>query len=301
MNPESSPLGANPAGSNLNCGGTWFSNAIKLIFVVHLFGCSVHQVNLPGADSGFVESDASQAAEFNAALKSSANEIRTFRGLVSIKARKAVGREEFNQVLVFSRPDKLRIETFAPGVNQLLTLVVVNGDKIQALDRKNLTGLQGEVNTYNVEKLIEIPLLPEEFMLWILGRFLPQDEATLFSSSISRKPTSNTYSARYDLRDGRSFRILVDWDGKAAPRVIGFELYTIDEKAPVLVSRFNYSEPEMTGSFAYPARVEVELKKRSLYVELSLQNPRINPILEDKTGRLFRVSFPQNYEIQALP
>ena len=296
VNQESSQTGL-----NLTWDGARIFTAIILIFASCLFGCVAPQVNLPGVDSGFIESGATEAADFNSALKKSATEIKTFRGLVTVKARKAVGREEFNQVLVFSRPDKLRIETFAPGVNQLLTLVVVNGDKIQALDRKNLTGLQGEVNTYNVEKLIEIPLLPEEFMLWILGRYLPQEEATLFASSVSRKLSSNSYSAHYDLRDGRSFRILVHWDGQTAPRVEGLELYTIDEKAPVLVSRFSYAEAETSTGSDYPARVEVELKKRSLYVELTLKEPRINPALGDNSGRLFQVTFPQNYEIRALP
>ncbi len=296
VNPESSQ-----AGLNLTWDGARIFTAIILILASCSSGCVAPQVNLPKADSGFIESGAAEATEFNSALKKTASEIKTFRGLVTVKARKAVGQEEFNQVLVFSRPDNLRIETFAPGVNQLLTLVVVNGDRIQALDRKNHTGLQGEVNTYNVEKLIEIPLLPEEFMLWILGRYLPQEEATLFASSVSRKLSSNSYSAHYDLRDGRSFRILAHWDGQTAPRVEGLELYTIDEKAPILVSRFNYAAAETSTGSAYPIRVEVELKKRSLYVELTLKEPRINPALGDKSKRLFQVTFPKNYEIRALP
>lgn len=100
----------------------------------------------------------------------SEEDIRAIRGLTELELAHGSHRQQFKQIIIFSRPDRLRVEMFATALKQLVTLVVVRGEQLEGYDVSEKKLYRGRLSRENMRKLIAIPLLPEELVLWICGK-----------------------------------------------------------------------------------------------------------------------------------
>lgn len=161
----------------------------------------------------------------------------------------AYGRKELStQALSFEKPDKLRFEVFAPGVNQLLFMAVAQGSEIVAIDLKERFFIRSYSSREVFQAVLDLPLTAYEMMHWVSGRVLPgfnrcqdvfetADHQTLIiecrtEKRMLRLKTTRAllpYFAEMSLtgEDFPGLRTEYEWEDNRTPRRINFYLKDI--------------------------------------------------------------------------
>lgn len=146
--------------------------AVIPILAILLVGCSTRKFDLPlPSDSRKLpESEAQQIASSILSNKAPVSVRTLFTGELSAYGRK----ESSTQALNFERPDRLRFEVFAPGVNQLLFMAVASGREIIAIDLKEKFFVRSFSSREVFEAILDLPLTAYEMMHWISARAFPE-------------------------------------------------------------------------------------------------------------------------------
>ena len=134
-----------------------------------LGGCALLRPRAPSI-AGFNSLEYAESAQFLSAVESANREVRTGRVSMDSTFSKGVLHQTLKQTLAFDRPDKLRVEFFATALNSLLSLIVVHGGQVEALDAKESKLYRGATGPKNIERVVSVPFAPEELMLWISGK-----------------------------------------------------------------------------------------------------------------------------------
>ena len=251
-------------------------NLLLPLFVVIalLAACTPHAGLEPPED--FVESTTE-----NERVKTwlgSEREIRTVRNLMEVEVRHGDERQLVKQSLVFSRPDKMRLEMFGPGLNQLLSLIIVKDGKIEAYDTVQRKLFRGSITRENMAKLTGIPLLPEELVLWLCGKV--SREASIKSVRESGDKSSVFVTLNHG---GVEIRGLL---GSTPSTSLAF----YREDKPIVIGRFEDAGVCPNGMKFWLPEHDIEGAIRSSNIELG----------RPADDRLFVLHLPGDIEIEEL-
>lgn len=256
---------------------------VLAIFLVGFGACRPSPIE-PPEPAGIPEADPDTVREVEAALSGKAGEVQTFRSLAHVTASRGIGSEELTQVIVFSRPDRLRVEFFEPNLTQLLALIVVADGEVQSVDKQDGVVYRGSATPEVMRRLLSIPFAPDAAMLWFVGRFTPPAQENIARRRLFRLGDGQQLLI-YVLRDGRELRVRLRGEDHL---VMGVELLS-SSREKLLRSDFTYGP----GSAApvLPVSIELELPAQNTVASIVYDNPAVNPPPERITDRLFR--FPQ--------
>lgn len=172
----------------------------------------------------------------------------SYRALLDVTIYSGNRHEQFRQTVTFERPDKLRLEAFVPGINQLLFLVVAQSGLLRAINTQEKQLIYGPANARSFEYLINVPLSSEDLMVWFSGGILPSfqklSRAKVFELSdktliIEAKDSSN-----------RTLRLKTD--RSSLPHFTEFSLS--NDSSPFIRGTYEIS------SSGYPSRLTFQLK-----------------------------------------
>lgn len=229
-----------------------------------LSGCPLRRASKLG--EGFLPIDSSAQVE---AFLEKARAVTTFRSLVSLEITSTLRKDRVKQIVLFRRPDDLRVEVFAPGLNQLLSIAVVRDGLLQAYDVEEKTLYTGPASPENIAAVIQVPFRPEEFMLWLCGRFSLMPP----SRRVGLWRRGGEFALEVDYPDGRWVRLYLDPEGSdLALRKL--ELFV--GQSAVLESSFTYGETALL-----PKAIAFTLPIEDVSGKMTFSRPELNPLLAD--------------------
>jgi outer membrane lipoprotein-sorting protein len=277
-----------------------------LLFICFLYSSCVTRPKLPSIEN-YQELNSDAKVAFIEELNLIQTDIQTFRALARTTLREGVSRTTLRQVIVFSRPEKLRLEFFATSFNRLVSLVVANDAEIQAIDFDEGIGYQGKASAKNIERLLTMPFSLEQSMLWFTGKFLPPAQRELLSSSLLISDDGGEYFLRLVYRDNRYFGLRYSASSdpeqdKISLRLLSLELRDYSKDQLLLFTEYFYDNytKETDNDFYIPTRIKLFFPSRNIQVEQRYEKVFVN---EDITGipdTLFTILFPENVEVRTL-
>lgn len=247
----------------------------------------------------------SQIAESN-------SRIASLRALIKGKVKHGIREDTFSQVVVFERPDKLRIELFATSMNRLTALVLTRGGRLHAVNPLERIVYRGTASKANMQRLLTVPFIPEEMMMWLSGRFILPEEDSQIRSRIHLCPDTSQAVMDLALVNGRTIRAVYRIDntdllmknrggaGEDQPALVldSMEVRRIQE-ASLLVSRFFYDTRSRLGSgqVRMPSRLVFQLPEADISGVFVFKKGKVNPDLADQTDKLFEFKTPDGAKI----
>ena len=172
---------------------------LPFLFVSLFSGCSLFGGPKLPSLKDFRPVSAEDSEKVLVSVRNVAERVHSARGRFEANLSKGLVRQSLDQVLVFRRPGDLRIELFASSLNQLALMVVTRGGLLEALDPKENVLYRGASTPENIARIIGVPLLPEELMVWFAGAVLLPDSGQY---SVLRDPAGR-YAVRGELPLGR--------------------------------------------------------------------------------------------------
>ncbi len=263
-----------------------------VLVLIYLFtlpmssGCGLFAPKLPSLKK-YRAVSAEEAATFRAAVRASSEKIQGARGQYQALAVKGVSRQEGKQVVVFQRPDKLRLELFASSLNQLVLMVVSRDGNLEALDPHEGVRYEGESTPQNIARIIGVPLLPDELMLWFAGVLALPADAEL---DVVREPDKGYYGMKGNLAYGRSVVARFE-SAPSGPRLLSLELRRTGDGELFFFSEFGYGDGEL------PEKIKFYLPEQELRGQLRAEKLKLNP--ENLPERLFEI--PPRENVRTLP
>ena len=270
--------------------------AVALSLLIALSGCST--LSTPSAlnISRGEEATAAETNELLLQVESRQSEVHTGRFLFDTILTQGVSQQKLRQTFVFVRPKVLRTEFFLPGLNQTSLLVTIRDDEIHALDLSERKYLFGESSPENVERLLSIPALPEELMLWVTGR-VPFAELRPDNTRVTQLRSGNL-GLRVELGDGRSGEFEVTRDGL----VLNADIRGEGSDKRLFVSQFEYT-PSTSGEAntapRLPSKIQFWISARSVEGEFTPVSSDLNPPLTSDS-RLFHTPIPPSFKRSPL-
>lgn len=142
--------------------------AALLCLCLTICSCMSRRIPRPEIDGELLP--AADNAQILADLSSSDQEIETLRGLTRTTIRHEDGRERLRHVIVFEKPDKLRVEALPLNSAFTLNLVAARDGKVVVLDPGSKRALTGSAGSGLIKDTIGIPVDESELMSYMSGR-----------------------------------------------------------------------------------------------------------------------------------
>ena len=278
--------------------------SLLLCLLVHLAGCSLFAARGPDRlpRDLFVPLDQAKERVLLESLQRSNSELQSMRLLLESTIRKGVTRQKGRQVVVFQRPDRLRAEFFATGLNKLMALVSVSGDAVGLLDTDSQTFYRGMVSVETMEQVASVPFLPDELMAWFAGRLrIPKaDEPFSFRGLVH--PESGQIAAQLHLADGRTMFALFQRGSKLdlSGSVTGPILLSSLEVTNELDKSLQFSATFSYGEAPFPERISFFLPRREAEGDLLVSQYEMNPDFGSAREKLFAIRVPPQVTVREL-
>lgn len=205
---------------------------------------------------------------------------------LNAEIKKGVVSEEARQLVSFRRPDELRVELFATGLNQLFALVIANQEGLFSYDAREQRYLSGKVTLKNTFALLSVPFLPDELMLWLCGRAFRPEGIT--RSKILRSPTGDELVFILSLWDGREVEFRLE---KKTARLRSYSISLVSSGEQLLTSTFQYSTPEQK----LPSVITFTAPYSGVSGTITHLSARLNP--KFRSNRLFQLDIPPGVEV----
>lgn len=275
-----------------------------LLLLLQLAGCSLFAARGPDRlpRDIFIPLEPTKQQVLLEGLQRSDSELQSMRLLLESTIRKGVTRQKGRQVVVFQRPDRLRAEFFATGLNKLMALVSVSGDAVGLLDTDSQTFYRGSVSVETMEQVASVPFLPDELMAWFAGRLrIPKaDEPFSFKGLIH--PESGQIAAQLHLADGRTMFAIFQRGSKldlsqpvTEPLLLSsLEVTNEFDKSLQFSATFTY------GEAAFPERISFFLPRREAEGDLFVSQFELNPDFGAAREKLFAIRVPSQVTVREL-
>lgn len=275
-----------------------------------------------GRLNGYVVESEGYRGQLLTAMREQSQGVRSFRTLLVGSVEETLGKSGIKQVVVFERPDLMRLEFLASGLNQLGLLVVMRNGYMQAFDQKRGVAYHGQASAANLEKLLSVPFPPEELMLLFAAQLSPPPEAQVEVFRNKLDPSLNVLS--YSLVDGRKVRLFLSVakcvrDGnvsgttanQSGDRVILNQVQLLEGRrgSVTFSSVLSYNQSDVAadgGSCAVPnlpTQVSFKLPKQGIAGVSGVfryDRPELNPELSGVRERLFSSVLPEGIEVVDL-
>ncbi len=229
-------------------------------------------------------------------LTARAKMLRSYRALLSgvyeAKGEKLTGK----QSLVFLAPNNIRLEFFAPPLDQLATIVTIKDGKLKAFNVPENSALIGEGSKENIEGLIGLPLEVSEIALWLFGAFpfpMAKDNNVLLNK------LTDEYLVQVGTSDRRVVTMVVDELGDHfVPRAL--RITTLSTGTVLFQSEYHYSEEAELKKVPVPSKITFWVPEFEASGTLAYDHYEVNPSLERMAHRLFDVTFPFGTKVERL-
>ena len=285
-----------------------------LFVLLSLSGCPRVMTRAPERLDEFSVIEPAERAKISEELSKTAASIRTFKGLASIVIEHFPSKDRGRQAILFSRPSELRLETFEPAVNRLVSLVTVNDGSLRAVVTREKRAYVGEASPEILERFVYLPLQPDAVMLLLVGRLNPDELPAIDSKGHSadsvqwrKSPTGDSYLLYAPLRSGAlTIEAVMRVSGgkqlgAKESELMLQELLLYERATRKLRVKVVYSYPEpppIAGSGAIlPQTVRVELPQKHVVVELAFTETKINQTIP---AERFGLAIPAGLEVVQL-
>lgn len=198
-------------------------------------------------------------------------------------------RVKVRQLILVERPDMLRVQTRIPGTDEILSLLVTDGERFAMHDRDTNKYYTGQPTPKNINRLLPVDLSATDVVRVMLGG-APWDR-------FAREPGEpqmewNTRTGRYrywiETAGGGELSMEVRHTDYAVVEVIE------EDADGELVYRYETDDWERTGSVALPTYRRFEWPARDLDFSLDVGDTQVDVDLPDS---LFKLAPPPGSKI----
>ncbi len=241
-------------------------------------------------------------------IRKQANEIDSLRARMDTTIQKGPLSEKATAVVVFERPDLLRLEFFATALNRLAALLISRGQSLQGVDVLNREVYRGTASDENFMRLLSLPFAPEEFMLWLTGRFFPPRNPNMAVEARSSKD-GQTVMLSFNNRSNTKVLLLASLAG-CSPESVKKDLPGSCGRLQAIEIRDAGDEPLFFATFAHqknvsnkiilPSTISFWLAEKQVSGEIRFLNASPNVSLEGEKERLFAERTPAGAIIHDL-
>lgn len=220
---------------------------------------------------------------------SQSSQISSLRLMTSLKLSRGSKKDVVRQIVVCRRPDKLRVEIFAPGLNQLLALFTAQNGQLRGFDTSEKKFYYGKASPENFERTLTIPFLPDEMMLWLVGKFPARSIEPNTKLDVLVSPDGRSFYVRTIALEGRDVRILLNKEPGTELRMKQFSMAKSANARAIFSSSFDYPFRESV----IPNVVRFSLE--DFDGEITIVQNSINTLPESADAKLFNVIQPGSY------
>ena len=258
--------------------------AVFLALICSIAGCSTARFSSP-LESSSTRLSLNELSDLRARLLVRWHEIDQVRVLMRGQLISSDERQSLKAALVWSAPDRLRLETFPAVGAYSLTLLVADGMQARFLDYRSKNALIGD-DQKTIGEILGVEVRREELVGALLGRV---SESVLSSSDLVA------------YRESASQQIVLLWDGnKRWTRIdpnsgLVIELAYGDAVDGALVLSVENNSSFETNGVHFPAEVSLRAREREFTLELSIATAKFSNSLSDQ---LFRIEIPADFEVQ---
>ena len=215
--------------------------------------------------------------------------IKTFQAMGSLSVRRSVIKQKLSEVIVFERPDKLRVELFASEFNRLTAFLIVAGETLEARDLTAQKTYAGQATRQNMSRLLKLPFTPEEMMLWTTGRYVVQAEELAAYRALSDERGSHKV-LELNYVDGRQVLIATSQaDGRPACAQICIDSLEVRSQAEKKTAFFSSYTWQAGKNNSIPHSISFEFPELSLKGELKFRDITLNEDLGERKEKLFAI------------
>ena len=198
-------------------------------------------------------------------------------------------RVKVRQLILVARPDRVRVQTRIPGTDEILSLLVSNGETFAMHQRDTNQYFTGEATPENIARLLPVDLTPTDINRVMLGgapwdRFDSHGKEAAMDWDRKR----GKYAYRVETRDGGNLVMWVRPTDYAVERVREFDA---NDK---VIYRYETDKWESNGPVALPAWRRFVWPARDLDFSMDVGETQTNVELPDM---LFELSPPAGSEI----
>lgn len=217
-----------------------------------------------------------------------AAKVKSFRASASLQVAEGKRAAIFQQVVVFFRPDRFRLEISATSLQKLVHLFVAKDGKLMGFDNEEFILYQGSASVENIQKLLSLPFSLEQSMLWFCGQFLLPEDSEGVKSMLSMSPDGEQHVLRLAYQNGR--RVELRFEGRELLLLTGVR---IEENGATVVTEYLY-----TPGTDFPTAIRLVVPERDLVLSIKYDLMKTNP--ETLSARLFEIRIPKGVKIKEL-
>ena len=227
-------------------------------------------------------------------LQQQAAAVQSLQATAEVRVAKFPGSQRVEQVLVFDRRYGLRLEFFDPAMHRLLGLVVVEGNRLSAIDTEKRQVLVGTATASHLERTLSLPLTPDEVMLLFCGQFaVSASDAEL---SLKRHPSRAEYVLEKLLTPKLRLRLVILGDEQHGLFVERATIFPTDSDKIKFDAKFTYGDDRDP---LQPSTVGINLPEKQVESELSYVSRRFN-VPGGVDAARFVLQIPSRYQLHHL-
>ena len=223
------------------------------------------------------------------------NKLVSARAMAEIFVSAYGNKEKFSQVVVFKRPNLLRVELFASKLNRLVAMIILQGGSVAAYDLRQNVIYRGAPSRENFSRILYLPFEAEEFMLWLSGKLLVNRSASKvygfddgrYVFEVEKDKSSTMYvDVREDLQRACGGKYCIN---SIELRSKGFFSKTLF-----------YSEYRYAATRILPVDISFRIPKISVEGEIEFSTTEYNPNFGKSAKRLFKFRQPRGARLVDL-
>lgn len=290
-------------------------SCVLLLLCVSCFsGCTLFKETAPELDlSGYVVASRQEVKLIRQHVLKASESPLGFRDLVKMNITRDGFSVASELVVVFERPDKLRIEFLLPGIQQSDTILRSTDGSIDVFVPSERVILHGDASVGEVYRLLGVALDVSELMSWIVGRAPIWASAEIARDAVLVNRALGSIIYQVELNDGRivvagySCEII---DNKSGDNGVGnldtacapsslLRFFEVSEKGHnrrLFFSEFSGNIVSESGVSA-PAKVSLWLPERDILGEMQFTKPVIHNTKGKIPEKVFHPKFPSNLPV----
>lgn len=230
--------------------------------------------------------DDSAKAALLSTLHTQDSALLSFKGLARGVLDEDGARAIVRYVILFKRPDELRIEALPATGAYTLSILAANSAGVVMIDPVNRRGYRSSDVAHALKNALRIPIPPQDLTSYLLG-IVPE-------SVLTRGLDARLSAEGVQLVAG-------DFEGywlleHGTNRLKRVELRRAPHARPVL--SIEYGAYVRNGGWEYPEQLLMEVPGEALHATITFKSTDFNPPIRDES---FRVAIPDDYSIYEGP
>jgi len=226
---------------------------------------------------------AQQTQEIINAVNQRAGKIQTWKGLsrTVIEKEDDAQKSTLRQVILFSAPDRLRLDNLAPGSAYTLSLLAAESGRVVFLDTQEQVAVHSNQSGRMIEKALGLPLDVPELLAYLSG------SVPAGSLAESAKIYHDSDAAQFVLVVAGRYYFL---DSKTLQLKSAHVRTPNDDDLEYQIEFYDYREVE---NVFLPERIKMWIPRERLNLTLSFSNLMLNSPMRTS---LFAVEIPASYK-----